>query len=841
MPVRDARGRFVKKSSGDQVIDIPVDFDLPGAKAQLSGINAIFSQTFGDMTGPIDAVKTGILAAGAALAALTIGIVVTTQAATEFGDKIAEVETLIDSSFASTEELTEATKELAATYGKAPVAQVEALYQTISAGADDATAATELLTVANELAIGGITSVEKAVDGLTSVLNAYSIGFEQATDVSDDLFTAVKRGKTTIDELASAVGRVVPLASSMEIEFGEVASALAAMTAQGINTNEAVTSLNAIITNIIQPTKEATEEAIRLGVEFDSTALRAQGLAGFLDSVTTSAKFNTQTLEKLFGSVRGLGGVIALTKNESKEFNSILADTTDNAGASAEAFRIMSETLGFQTRRFGALRKVATITLGEMTTGSDNALKSIKGVNRALENMIEFFGSSKGKEAANAFFGTVNTGLQLTVALTNVAVKGLSALTGGTALQAVSEQLTETLALISSARVGFVEAQGDINKSLAESTADAFLELSLLRQEIQDDLVDGVNEGLKLERLLRAQALEDEIASNRARLVARGFTLDQIGKLEQDALRAELGISETRKTKKKEDAAESDAVRDARIAKEKEDAARRREDMRADTASIDEDLRHRFEIITDGEQKIADEVERIRQTAADISALIGEETIAQSNAQADALENVLARTITIGGNAMGQFFADITQAAFEGDITVGQALEKFGATLLGGIGAQLIALGTAAVVAGALGTVAPIFLPATGGPAGVAAGIALIAAGGVLAGVGGAVSAGVSRSVRSDAKARADAEKDAEKKLTDADEGRARRGRSFADSSLGRFVSTPKAGVTVIENHFNLSGQLMVSTPAEAGRTIEGMISQSERLGGRTGLGGRFG
>ena len=121
-----------------------------------------------------------------------------------------------------------------------------ALYQIISAGAKDSTEAIETLTASNKLATAGITDVATAADGLTNVMNAYSLAANQASDVSDTLFIAVKAGKTTVDELSGAIGNVAPLASSAGVSFQEVAAALATITSQGIDTRRATTGLRAV-------------------------------------------------------------------------------------------------------------------------------------------------------------------------------------------------------------------------------------------------------------------------------------------------------------------------------------------------------------------------------------------------------------------------------------------------------------------------------------------------------------------------------------------------------------------------------------------------------------------
>ena len=92
------------------------------------------------------------------------------------------------------------------------------------------------MRIASEAAIGGVTSLETAVDGITSVVNAYGEEAIGAQEASDLMFTAVKLGKTDFESLSAALFNIVPTAASMGVKFEEIAAAMAVMTAQGVPT-----------------------------------------------------------------------------------------------------------------------------------------------------------------------------------------------------------------------------------------------------------------------------------------------------------------------------------------------------------------------------------------------------------------------------------------------------------------------------------------------------------------------------------------------------------------------------------------------------------------------------
>lgn len=95
------------------------------------------------------------------------------------------------------------------------------------------------------------------------------------------------------------------------------------------------------------------------------------------------------------------------------------------------------------------------------------------------------------------------------------------------------------------------------------------------------------------------------------------------------------------------------------------------------------------------------------------------------------------KTIAIGG--MTEFISGMIVSAAQGRLSFGEAIKGLFATLIDGVGNMMIQLGTAAIVAGKAGTVAPWLAAITGGPLGVKGGLAMVATGAVLKGAAGAM------------------------------------------------------------------------------------------------------
>ena len=332
------------------------------------------------------ATAAGALAAIAALAKIMREA---TAAALEFNKAMAEVSTLLP----DTDDLAAVSLEvrrLSVEFNQAPVDQARAMYQVISAGAKNAAEASKILEVANRLAVGGVTDVATAADGLTSLLNAYGLAAGDALGVSDALFVAMKAGKTTIGELSGALGKVAPLAAQVGIGIDELTGATAALTKGGISTEIAVTGLRAIMAAVVKPTSEAATEAARLGIEFNATALKTQGLAGFMETLVTASNGSTDSLAQLFGGVEALVPALALAGQAGTDLDSILLSMGDKAGATGAAFEKIASSDAYRLEKAINDLKDVTIDLGNailvvLVPAMELAAKALRNVGGATK------------------------------------------------------------------------------------------------------------------------------------------------------------------------------------------------------------------------------------------------------------------------------------------------------------------------------------------------------------------------------------------------------------------------------------------------------------------------
>jgi len=199
--------------------------------------------------------KAGI-AMGVGIGALAGLAVQATKTAVEFEGSMRNVNTMMGLTEDEFKSLSDEVLNLSKTVGVSGEDLAGALYQVVSAGVP-AGEAMDVLAVAASAAVGGMTSAETAVDGITTVLNAFKMESSEASHVADIMFTAVKRGKTTFEELSSSMAQVAPMAAAVGWSFEDVAGAVATMTKQGVPTTQAMTQLRQVIVSLLKPTADA--------------------------------------------------------------------------------------------------------------------------------------------------------------------------------------------------------------------------------------------------------------------------------------------------------------------------------------------------------------------------------------------------------------------------------------------------------------------------------------------------------------------------------------------------------------------------------------------------------
>ncbi len=261
----------------------------------------------------------------------------------DFEESLNKVSTIADDTVVPIEKLGAGVIDLSNEMGIAAVDINEGLYQVISATGDTGNAL-GYLEIGAKAAEGGFTDIATSVDGLTTVMNAYKLkGSDAMQTVSDQMLMAQNFGKTTFGEMASSIGNVIPVASSLNVSTEELFASIATLTKNGIQTSQAVTGLKAAYSNILKPSKQAADLASDLGLNFNAAHLQSVGWAQFLDEINEKTGGNAESMAQLFGSTEALNSVTVLATSGAEDFSAALKAMASSTGATEDAFSKMDQ------------------------------------------------------------------------------------------------------------------------------------------------------------------------------------------------------------------------------------------------------------------------------------------------------------------------------------------------------------------------------------------------------------------------------------------------------------------------------------------------------------------
>ncbi len=258
----------------------------------------------------------------------------------DFTNGLAKVSTLVDTTVVSMDKIKEEIRSVSDETGAGVADLSESVYQAISAGVDAGHAVSFVkdMTIA---AKAGFTDTTTAVNGVTTVLNAYGKSAEEASYITDQMLLAQNFGKTSFGEMAQSMGNVIPIAAQLNVTTQELFGSIAVLTKNGIATSEAITGLKAAYSNILKPSSQAATLAEQLGLEFNAAHLQSVGWVKFLEEVKTATGGDAEQMAQLFGSVEGLNSILVLTGKGAGDFDKVMKQMADSAGMTQEAYEKM--------------------------------------------------------------------------------------------------------------------------------------------------------------------------------------------------------------------------------------------------------------------------------------------------------------------------------------------------------------------------------------------------------------------------------------------------------------------------------------------------------------------
>lgn len=329
-------------------------------------------------SGMTKTVTAPILAAGAASAKMAM----------DFEDSMAKVSTIADATEVPMDEMQKAILNLSNQTGISSEEIAQNIYDSISAGQKTGDAV-NFVSNSTKLAKAGFADAGAALDVLTTIMNAYGLKASEVTNVSDMLIQTQNLGKTTVADLASSMGKVIPTANAYGVSLDELCAGYAIMTANGVATAESTTYMNGMLnelgksgTTVSETLKEKT------GKTFKELMDSGMSLSDVLKIISDAATENNKSFGDMWSSSEaGKAGMILLG-DSAENFNGVLEQMQNSAGATNTAFEKL-DTNSTKIKKATNELKNDAIDLG--TTLMEELAPIIENIAEKISEFTEWF------------------------------------------------------------------------------------------------------------------------------------------------------------------------------------------------------------------------------------------------------------------------------------------------------------------------------------------------------------------------------------------------------------------------------------------------------------------
>lgn len=314
---------------------------LQASQERLKGLN----QQQEKIKQNISATKTQILGTVGAYTAVAAAIYAgPVQAAQKYETALAKVNTIADTTQVPLEKISQEVMALSNKTGVAANALAEDVYNAISAGQQTGDAV-NFVSYSTKLAKAGFAETSQTLDVLTTILNAYGMSADKVGNVSDMLIQIQNKGKVSVGELSSVMGKIIPTANAYNVSLEQLGATYAIMTSKGIAAAETTTYANSML-NELGKSGSTADKILRkvAGGGFSDLMANGSSLAEVLDVLQKEAQKSGKTIADMFGSAEAGKAAMSILSNGVDGFNESVEGMLNSVGATETAFGIMADT-----------------------------------------------------------------------------------------------------------------------------------------------------------------------------------------------------------------------------------------------------------------------------------------------------------------------------------------------------------------------------------------------------------------------------------------------------------------------------------------------------------------
>lgn len=339
--------------------------------------------------------KAAVIGTAAAFTAATVASAGAVKSAVEYQNQMQAVGTLLDGDVNGTlQRMSTDLKKVSIDTGASLSDLSSGLYDIVSAFGEGEENVKQL-EIASKAAKAGAATTSDSVALLSAVTKGYGDTSATAMQKASDLaFQTVKLGQTTFPELASSIGQVVPLASTLKVSQEELFGAMATLTGVTGGTAEVTTQLKATMQGFLSPSSEMAKSLEAMGYASGVAALEQEGLDGVLKKLKASVNGDEVAFANLFSSVEAKNAVLALAGNQAENFSAKTTAMVTASGAAEAAFKTQTASVSEMMGKVKNAGSVMLTSLGEkalpyITAGLEKLVDRLPEVEKAFDKVAE--------------------------------------------------------------------------------------------------------------------------------------------------------------------------------------------------------------------------------------------------------------------------------------------------------------------------------------------------------------------------------------------------------------------------------------------------------------------
>lgn len=250
-------------------------------------------------------------------------------------------------------------------------------------------------------AVAGYTDVISSATLISKIIKSYGYEVNKAEHITNVLFKTIERGINPMEALNKDFGKILSTGRAAGVSFEESAAALATLTSRGLQTNIAITALNAAYMKLASGNKKLNAVFRELGFASSAAALQQKGLAYVMEVLSKVTGNSMEQLRYLGFDYRDVRATTILAREATTGFAENLRYIADPAQTAGATLKALGQAQMSMKQQFAELNASIKAFAASMYTGVENS-KMLRDALTSLKNTfndISKYGSSIGSIA----------------------------------------------------------------------------------------------------------------------------------------------------------------------------------------------------------------------------------------------------------------------------------------------------------------------------------------------------------------------------------------------------------------------------------------------------------